>query len=48
MTLFKIMYKDVALWHLCPQDFSKSNDAAKEAWRLTDIHDKLYEVIKIE
>ena len=48
MTLFKIMYKDAGLWHLRVENFSKSIDASKEAWRLTNIHDKIYEVIKIE
>ena len=41
------MYKDVGLWHTCPQEFLKSTDASKEAWRLTELHDKCYEVVKI-
>ena len=41
------MYKDDGLWHLCEQEFLKSIDAAKEAWRLTGIHEKCYEVIKV-
>lgn len=47
MKLFKIMYKDDGIWHLCIENFSKSVDASKEAWRLTDIHDKVYEVLQL-